>query len=76
MAPNLEVTADLPNANNNDDVVISGISGRFPHCKTFEEFKQKLFNGTDILTEGESRWPDGKILFDYNSICNILIIID
>lgn len=59
MAPNVEGTVASPKLYNDDDVVISGISGRFPNCKTFEEFKQKLFDGTDILAEGESRWPDG-----------------
>lgn len=55
MAPNIEDTVPY----RDDDIVISGISGRFPHCETFEEFKEKLFNGTDILEEGESRWSDG-----------------
>lgn len=59
MAPNAEITAESLKFNNDDDVVISGISGRLPNCNTFEEFKQKLFNGTDIFAEGESRWPDG-----------------
>lgn len=59
MAPNAEVAAEGLKYNNDDDVVISGISGRFPNCKTFEEFKEKLFSGTDIFSEGESRWPDG-----------------
>lgn len=63
MAPNAETTISGPKYNVNDDVVISGISGRFPHCATLEEFKQKLFNGTDILAEGESRWPDGKLFY-------------
>lgn len=62
MAPNVEVAAESPKYFEDDDVVISGISGRFPNCDTFEEFKQKLFNGTDILAEGENRWPDGKLL--------------
>lgn len=59
MAPNMNETTTRPKLYNDDDVVISGISGRFPNCETFEEFKQKLFNGTDILAEGENRWPDG-----------------
>lgn len=63
MAPNVEASADgspLPKCYNDDDIVISGMSGRFPHCDTFEEFERKLFDGVDILAEGQSRWPDGK----------------
>lgn len=62
MAPNAEAPADGSPAKyyNDDDVVISGMSGRFPHCDTFEEFERKLFDGADILADGQSRWPDGK----------------
>lgn len=55
MAPNIEDSESY----RDDDIVISGISGRFPYCETVEEFKEKLFNGTDILEGGESRWPEG-----------------
>lgn len=61
MAPNVEATGS-PKYCNDEEIVISGLSGRLPHCETFEEFKQKLFKGTDILAEGESRWPEGKLL--------------
>ncbi|KAK5643002.1 hypothetical protein RI129_009169 [Pyrocoelia pectoralis] len=40
-----------------DDVVISGISGRFPECDSIEEFKQKLLDGVDLVTDDERRWP-------------------
>lgn len=40
-----------------DDVVISGMSGRFPECDTIEEFQQKLFSGVDMVRENNSRWP-------------------
>lgn len=58
MAPNADA-ADGPKYYNDDDIVISGISGRFPNCDTFEEFKQKLFDGTDILEKEQERWPEG-----------------
>lgn len=61
MAPNADA-ADGPKSYNDDDIVISGISGRFPNCDTFEEFKQKLFDGTDILDKEQDRWPEGKLL--------------
>lgn len=63
MAPNVEVAAaETPKFYDDNEIVITGISGRLPNCNTLEEFKEKLFNGTDILAEGENRWPDGKYL--------------
>lgn len=62
MAPNADAAAKYYNE---DDIVISGISGRFPNCDTFDEFKEKLFGGTDILAKEQSRWPDGKLLLYY-----------
>ncbi|KAL1517282.1 hypothetical protein ABEB36_001067 [Hypothenemus hampei] len=43
----------------NDDVVITGISGRLPESNTIEEFKQQLFDGVDLVTDDERRWPSG-----------------
>ncbi|KAF2886168.1 hypothetical protein ILUMI_20005 [Ignelater luminosus] len=40
-----------------DDIVISGISSRFPESDTIEEFKNHLFDGKDLVTEDERRWP-------------------
>lgn len=76
MSPNIDISAETPKYYNDDDVVISGISGRFPNCDTLEEFKEKLFNGTDILTEGESRWPDGIIhtCFIFTDLYNSIIM--
>nr|WJN62148.1 fatty acid synthase 1 [Rhopalosiphum padi] len=59
MAPNTDAAANSPKFYQDDDIVISGISGRFPNCDTFEEFKQKLFDGTDILEKEQTRWPEG-----------------
>ena len=47
------------------EVVISGISGRFPSSDSIQEFKDNLFNGVDMVTADESRWPIGK----YFSYC-------
>ncbi|XP_030757326.1 fatty acid synthase [Sitophilus oryzae] len=43
----------------NDDVVITGISGRLPESSSIEEFKQQLFEGVDLVTDDERRWPSG-----------------
>src|SRR4051812_41349564 len=41
-------------------IVVSGASGRFPQADTMEEFERNLFNGTDMVTADDSRWPMGK----------------
>lgn len=42
-----------------EDIVISGLSGRFPESNNVEEFKQQLFDGIDMITDDERRWPAG-----------------
>ena len=39
-----------------DDVVVSGISGRFPNSNNVQEFEQNLYNKVDMTDEDESRW--------------------
>jgi fatty acid synthase len=43
-----------------DDVVITGLSGRFPESNNVEEFTEQLFAGVDLITDDERRWPSGK----------------
>lgn len=43
----------------NDDIVISGFSGRLPESSNIEEFKQNLFDGIDLVNDDERRWPSG-----------------
>ncbi|KAH9507034.1 hypothetical protein DERF_011738 [Dermatophagoides farinae] len=40
-----------------EDIVISGISGRFPEADNMDEFAQKLFSGEDMVTRDDRRWP-------------------
>ncbi|XP_018336014.1 fatty acid synthase [Agrilus planipennis] len=42
-----------------EEIVISGISGRLPESNSIEEFKQQLFDGVDLVTDDERRWPSG-----------------
>lgn len=44
-----------------EEIVISGISGRFPEADSVEELKQKLYDGIDLVTEDDRRWPAGKL---------------
>ena len=43
-------------------VVISGATGRFPACASMQHFKDNLFNGVDLVTEDDQRWPPGTSL--------------
>ena len=42
-----------------DDIVISGMSGRFPMSDSVDELARNLFAGVDLITESDSRWPKG-----------------
>ncbi|EDW12340.1 fatty acid synthase [Drosophila mojavensis] len=41
------------------DIVISGLSGKFPESSNVEEFKQNLLNGIDMVTDDPRRWEAG-----------------
>ncbi|XP_076763351.1 fatty acid synthase 1 [Xylocopa sonorina] len=45
--------------NVNDEIVISGFSGRFPESQDIEEFRRNLFEGVDMITDDGRRWPSG-----------------
>ena len=42
-----------------EDLVISGISGRFPECEDIENFSDRLLAGECFTTFDERRWPKG-----------------
>lgn len=42
-----------------DDIVVSGFAGRFPESDNVEELKKNLFEGVDMVTDDERRWPAG-----------------
>lgn len=41
-------------------VAISGVSGRFPSADSLAEFEYHLYNGLDMVTDDDTRWPQGK----------------
>ena len=41
---------------NENDIVISGISGRFPNSNSVREFSHNLYNKIDMVDDDESRW--------------------
>ncbi|XP_049271383.1 fatty acid synthase [Rhipicephalus sanguineus] len=42
-----------------DDIVITGVSARFPQADNLVEFKEKLYGNVDLVTDDEARWPRG-----------------
>jgi len=49
----------MPVWENPEEIVISGISGRFPESDSFDELTKNLFEGVDMITEDDRRWPLG-----------------
>ena len=49
----------MPNWDMNEDIVISGISGRFPESDNMDELAENLLNNIDMITEDDRRWPIG-----------------
>ncbi|KAK7792286.1 hypothetical protein R5R35_011033 [Gryllus longicercus] len=41
-----------------DEVVISGVAGRFPECDNVQELREALLRGADLLTSDDRRWSD------------------
>lgn len=41
---------------NGDDIVISGMAGRFPSSNNVLEFESNLFKKVDMIDDDESRW--------------------
>jgi len=44
------------------EIVLSGLSGRFPECSNVTEFWENLLSGVDMVTEDDRRWKPGKNL--------------
>lgn len=39
-----------------EEIVVSGIAGRFPNANNVDEFGHNLFNKIDMSDDAESRW--------------------
>lgn len=39
-----------------DEIVISGISGRFPKSRNVREFSENLYNKVNMVDDSESKW--------------------
>ena len=42
-----------------EDIVISGMSGRFPESDNTDEFAKNLYNKINMITCDDRRWPKG-----------------
>ena len=51
---------DPPFWKGQEEVVISGVSGRFPQSSNVEKFAKHLLNGDVLVTEDDKRWPPGE----------------
>lgn len=49
----------MPNWDMTEDIVISGISGRFPESDNVDELAENLLSHVDMITEDDRRWPIG-----------------
>ncbi|RWS08133.1 fatty acid synthase-like protein [Dinothrombium tinctorium] len=45
-----------------DEIVVSGIAGRFPEADDIEELWSKLMNGIELSSTDDRRWPLGTFL--------------
>lgn len=56
-------SGEVPFWRDQEEIVITGISGRFPRCENVQEFGDLLLAGEDLVTEDSLRWPPGNYIF-------------
>lgn len=49
-----------PSTMTGDEIVITGISGKFPNSENVKIFQENLLNMVDCVTNGDPRWTLGK----------------
>lgn len=47
---------------NDNQLVISGISGRYPEAANFEILWDKLIQGVPLYSSDDRRWPVGELI--------------
>ncbi|GBM54828.1 Fatty acid synthase [Araneus ventricosus] len=60
---------------NPEDIVISGISGRFPECDNVGELKEALYSKKDLVVFSPKRFEKGMLNVPYDS-CGLLKNLD
>ena len=56
LSGNLLTSQQLAHPPVGDEVVISGISGKFPDSDNVYQFQENLFNKVDMVTDDDRRW--------------------
>ncbi|PRD27507.1 UNVERIFIED_CONTAM: hypothetical protein NCL1_35164 [Trichonephila clavipes] len=70
MAPTLDCHEYCTGGFDPDDIVISGIAGRFPECDNVGELKESLYNKKDLVVFRDDRFEKGKIyMFLTQKLC-------
>ena len=49
--------------NDNESIVISGMSGRFPESDTIDELTKNFYDNIDLITDDDRRWPKSNAIF-------------
>ena len=70
LRPSHDTSDDVPNdvyklphkirLNEEDEIVISGISGRYPESDNIKEFWENLMFSKEMVSIDDSRWPIGE----------------
>lgn len=54
-----------------DDIVLTGLSGKLPESNNIEEFAEQLFAGVDLVTADSRRWVPGESAQKSDKTCLI-----
>ncbi|GFW30714.1 hypothetical protein TNCV_4088341 [Trichonephila clavipes] len=54
------------------EIVIAGISGRFPESDNVAEFRRNLYQKKDLVTESKKRWEPGRSLYYFFSSLSLM----
>ena len=58
-----------------DEIVISGIAGRFPDSDNIKHFQENLFNKVDLVSDDSRRWKLGEYLQIFLKASNSYLMI-
>lgn len=54
-----DTSPNAPFWRDQEEIVITGVSGRFPRSDNVQQFADLLLAGEDLVTEDDLRWPPG-----------------
>jgi len=68
MAPpsgQVQVPSGLAPEEKPEDIVITGMAGRFPESDNVYQFRDNLYNKVDMITQDARRWDIGEFFVFY-----------